>query len=205
MHMKNHYGIVGSRPTFLRTSGKFYLVLWILLLFIFGTSVLHAAKSAEPSNPVPSGKRLNLTLKGYNYTSRYIDEFSVNGQGGGNLYVSGPTSGGGSSVCCVSYVQGGIAHEVTVRWQSGGCMFRAGGVLADGSTHVAHSFYSELNVRVDPYIPDRPKNFEVHFFPDGHVEGAITDRTSPPRLVYSKERADRSDFPRCPGDKEPKQ
>jgi hypothetical protein len=44
-----------------------------------------------------------LAIVGYNYTERYIDSFHVNGQGGGNLYVSGPTAGGGSSACCVSW------------------------------------------------------------------------------------------------------
>lgn len=202
--MKYCHDAVYSRSKFFPTAAKLWFASWIVFLLVAGSSVLRAPNAGEPTIPIPSGTRLNLTLKGYNYTSRYIDEFSVNGQPGGNLYVSGPTSGGGSSVCCVSYVQGAIAHEVTVRWHSGGCMFRAAGVLSDGSTHLAHSFFRELNVKVDPHIPGRPKNFEVHFYPDGHVEGAITDRTSPPRLVYSKDRADRSDFPRCPGDKEPK-
>jgi hypothetical protein len=178
---------------------------WVVLLFLASTSIPRASMALDEPRVLPPGTRFSLALLGYNYTSRYIDTFSVNGQGGGNLYVSSPTSGGGGTVCCVSYVQGRPAGEVTVRWQSGGCMLRVPGGLADGSTHLAHSFFREIKVKVDPLIPSRPRNFEVHFYPDGHVEAAITDGRSSPRLVYSKSREDRSDFPRCPDEKEPKQ
>jgi hypothetical protein len=76
--------------------------------------------------------------------------------------------------------------------------------MADGRTHLAHSFFREIRVKVDPRLPDDPQEFEVHFYPDGHVEAAITDGSSSPRLVYSKGREDRSEFPRCPNEKEPK-
>lgn len=173
-------------------------------LLAVSCSISWPSTSKDKTVPIPDGTRLNLTLKGYNYTSRYIDGFSVNGQGGGNLYVSGPTSGGGGRVCCVSYVYGAAAPEVTVRWQSGGCMYRDTGGSADGNGSMVHGFYREMKVRVHSQIPSRPALFEVHFYPDGHVEAAITERASSPRLVYSEERADRSDFPRCPNDKEPK-
>jgi hypothetical protein len=176
----------------------------IVLLFSAGASTSHASSTLDSRLPIPPGTRLSLALVGYNYTSRYIDTFSVNGQGGGNLYVSSPTSGGGGTVCCISYVKGRPAGEVTVRWQAGGCMFRAPGPMADGRTHLAHSFFREIRVKVDPRIPDHPEDFEVHFYPDGHVEAAITDGSSSPRLVYSKLREDSSEFPRCPDEKEPK-
>jgi hypothetical protein len=182
-------------------SNRKFTAMLVLLLFQSSGSVISSVAAAESATG--TGKRLNLTLAGFNYTSRYIDRFSVNGQGGGNLYVSGPSSGGGSSVCCISYVKGAAAPTVSVRWQSGGCMFRAPRVLADGSTHLAHGFYRELKVKVNANVPKDPAYLEVHFYPDGHVESAITDTVSAPRLVYSKERADRSDFPRCPNDQEP--
>ncbi|MFC0131972.1 hypothetical protein CR105_16245 [Massilia eurypsychrophila] len=176
----------------------------IALVIVLGSSIPLASTALEAKRTVPAGTRLSLALVGYNYTSRYIDTFSVNGQGGGNLYVSSPTSGGGGAVCCVSYVQGRPMGEVTIRWQSGGCTFRAPGPMADGRTHLAHSFFREIRVKVDPRLPDDPQEFEVHFYPDGHVEAAITDGSSSPRLVYSKGREDRSEFPRCPNEKEPK-
>ncbi|MDB5935227.1 MAG: hypothetical protein JWQ01_2571 [Massilia sp.] len=183
----------------------------LLLGFLIACALIQGAAAAAPSTAPASkplgkaGAELNLALVGYNYTSRYIDTFSVNGQGGGNVYVSSPTSGGGGTVCCVSYRKGATAYEVTVRWHAGGCMYRAPARMADGRTHLGHSFFRELRVKVDPHIPDGATNFEVHFYPDGHVEAAITARASAPRVVSSEDRADRSEYQRCPGDKEPKQ
>lgn len=202
--MKNSSHVVSTPSDLVSRSCKQLLRPWIWMLFLVGTMMPRASFALELEGPVPPGTRLSLALVGYNYTSRYIDTFSANGQGGGNLYVSSPTSGGGGTVCCVPYVQGRPAGEVTVRWQSGGCMFRVPGGLADGSTHLVHEFFREIKVKVDPRIPSRPKNFEVHFYPDGHVEAAITGEYSSPRLVYSKSREDISDFPRCPDEKEPK-
>lgn len=195
---------IAIRFNFCRGMALRWRALWVFVCLVVGTSISSASTDLDRQAPIPPGTRLSLTIVGYNYTPRYIDDFSVDGQGGGNLYVSGPTSGGGGSVCCISYVQGAPAGEVVVRWQSGGCMFRVASGLVGGRTHLAHSFYRELKVRIDPRIPDRPENLEVHFYPDGHVEAAISASESSPRLVYSKTRANRSDFPRCPGDKEPK-
>ncbi|MES2757092.1 MAG: DUF3304 domain-containing protein [Pseudomonadota bacterium] len=186
-------------------SAKHFFRHCISLLFVAGVVLPQVSIASDLERPVAPGTRLSLALVGFNYTSRYIDTFSVNGQGGGNLYVSSPTSGGGGTVCCVSYVQGRPAGEVTVRWQSGGCMFRVPGGLTDGRTHLAHSYFREIKVKVDPRIANSPQNFEVHFYPDGHVEAAITDGRSSPRLIFSKSRADRSEFPRCPNEEEPKQ
>jgi hypothetical protein len=177
-------------------------LLALVLLIVQSATIVVAATSSKQTSLVPDGTLTNLTLRGYNYTSRYIDGFSADGQGGGNLYVSGPSSGGGSSVCCVNYVKGATAPQVIIRWQSGGCTYRVPG-LADGMTHFTHGFYREVKVRVSDRIPDSPVYFEVHFYPDGQVEAAITDRISSPRLVLSKDRVDRSDFPRCPHDQEP--
>lgn len=96
-----------------------------------GGSISWASAPKEATVRIPDATRLNLTLKACNYTFRYIDGVSVNGQGG-NLYLSGPTSGSGR-VCCVSYVYGAAALEVTVRWQSGACMYRNPGASGDGT------------------------------------------------------------------------
>lgn len=201
--MTSPYKSIALRSNFAGGLALLSRALWIFVCGVVGTSISCASTDLGQQSPIPLGTRVSLALVGFNYTHRYIDAFSVNGQGGGNLYVSSPTSGGGGSVCCVSYLQGSAARQVTVRWQSGGCMYRAAGVLADGRTHLAHGFFKEVKVQVDPHIPDRPSNLEVHFYPDGHVEAAITENESSPRLVYSKDRADRSPFPRCPDEQEP--
>jgi hypothetical protein len=67
----------------------------------------------------------SLLIQGYNYTDDYIDSFTVDGQGGGNLYVSGPTSGGGGSVCCASFARGtSMPIRLKVRWTGGYCMWQ---------------------------------------------------------------------------------
>lgn len=156
-----------------------------------------ASEFAAPREPV------GLTIYGYNYTNRYIDQFYVNGNGGENLRVSGPSSGGGGSVCCFSYTPGNPAPKtVTVKWQHGACKYKE---TKDSTYAYTHPFFKTLDVPVDPKVPPKPGYFEVHFYPDGHVEAAITEHSSPPRLILSKDREDRSNYPRCPNDQKPKQ
>jgi hypothetical protein len=162
-----------------------------------------AADSAQVKAPI--GTRLELTLTGYNYTNRYIDQFDVDGQGGGDIHVSGPRSAGNGSSCCVSYRSGVPARKVKVRWQADACSFLSY-IDEEGKRHErTHSYLKEAEVQVDRNIPDFPRYFEVHFYPDGHVEAAMTEHESGARLVLSKDRKDRSAYPRCPNDIEPKE
>lgn len=72
--------------------------------------------------PMTPGMSKSLTIYGCNYTNTYIDDYSVDGQDAGYLRVSGPTSGGGGSVCCFKHTAGYV-NTVNVRWQSGWCLF----------------------------------------------------------------------------------
>lgn len=159
----------------------------------------------QPRKKAPIGTVIGLTLYGYNYTNRYIDEFSVDGVGGGNLFVSGESSGGGKSTCCVSYITGPGDWKVKVRWQTDACTYDER-TWSNGEKHSdIYSYFKEADVLVDPHVPDHPAYFEVHFYPDGHVEAAITEHASPPRLKLSKSREDRSLYRQCPNDKKPKE
>lgn len=153
---------------------------------------------------VPMGTQIQLTLSGYNYTNRYIDQFDVDGQGGGNLFVSEGLSGGGKSVCCISYRSGANAPKVRIRWQSGACIFTSyiddGGDKHEGT----HNYFREVDVQVDSSIPNLPRYFEVHFYPDGHIDASITEHESTARLIMNARREDNSKYPRCPNDAEPK-
>lgn len=152
----------------------------------------------------PSGSSVSLTLTGYNYTDRYINDFSVNGNGGGNLFVSSPRGGGGGSVCCVDYITGITDWTVIVRWQYDACTFN--NTYEDGHRgYQIHSFYKEVEVSVDPKIGPRPEYLEVHFYPEGHVEVALTETSSSPRLRLDSERADRTPYRQCPGDTRPEE
>jgi len=158
-----------------------------------------ATKIAAPREPV------GLTIYGYNYTNRYIDQFYVDGNAGSNLGVSTPTAGGSKSVCCFSYTPGTPAPKtVTVKWVASGCTYKVKGTYGE-IFHDIYHFFKTLEVPVNPQVPANPGYFEVHFYPDGHVEAAITEHSSPPRLVLSEDREDRSDYPRCPNDQKPKQ
>ncbi len=70
-----------------------------------------------------------------------------------------------------------------------------------------HSYFKEVEVQVhvDPKTVERPQYLEVHFYPDGHVEAAVTEHESPPRLILNKDREDNSPYPRCPNGKQPKE
>lgn len=123
--------------------------------------------------------------------------------GGGNVFVSSETSGGGGGSCCVMYTPGTPPPKtVRVKWQASGCTYH---YSSSGNEKLsrAHHFFKEVDAVVDPHVPANPVNFEVHFYPDGHVEAAITDEVSWPRLKLSKSRADRNDYPDCPGGKKP--
>ncbi|MFL6657178.1 MAG: DUF3304 domain-containing protein [Massilia sp.] len=153
----------------------------------------------------PRGTEVNLSLTGYNYTNRYINDFSVNGQSGGNIYVSGPSGGGGGDVCCVGYVIGARIWNLRVRWQIDGCRFDEHTDSAGQELFQLYSFYKEVEVKVDTTKTDRPHYLEVHFFPDGHLEAILTEHLSPPRLLLAKDREDKSDYKKCPNGERPEE
>jgi hypothetical protein len=151
----------------------------------------------------PSGKRFDLTIAGFNYTNRYIDDYRVNGQWGGNLNISGPGSAGGGSVCCVAYFDTGGKNTVKVRWQSGACYFTTKSTISTDIYQNLHSFYKEIEVQLDTSRARNPNYLEVHFYPDGTVKAVVTDATSGPAMIVDPASEDRSEFPRCPDDKKP--
>lgn len=121
-----------------------------------------------------------LGIVGYNYTDRPIAEFSVNGNGGGNIYLSSETSGGGGTVCCMSVSPGTkLPLTMEVKWTWDRVENEQGKVLQPEETRTA------LAVLTGP-LPAKPTQFEVHFYPDGHVEVAVSDNYSPPRLKLGR-------------------
>jgi hypothetical protein len=133
-------------------------------------------KDPERKAPDAKGKPLRsktieLDIHGYNYTDKYIQSFNVNGHGGGNIFMSTPTSGGGSPYCCFYYVVGiGFPYEVEVAWAND---------AADGP-------WKKTKVLIPHPKGDVPRYLEVHFYPDGHVEAEMTVSYSEPRLKLTK-------------------
>lgn len=170
----------------------------IAAAWLFGCG--HGATAQEKSG------RISLALEGYNYTNRYIDSFSVNGQGGGNIYVSSPTSGGGGTVCCMLYRPGPNVKIIRVRWQSDACYFKEQSSLSKKMYDSLHPLFKEQEVQVEVLASATDaKYMEVHFYPDGSVKAAVTATISPPRLLLEEQREDLSRYPRCPNDRKPQE
>ena len=171
----------------------------VLVVAITGCAASSAVKSAPVSLAKRSNVSLPLAIHGYNYTNRYIGSFEVDSVGGGNVYVSGPHSGGGGTTCCAAYVKGAGPWKAEVSWQTGACRYGER-VQESGKTVFAlHKYYKTVEVEVDPRIPSNPKHLEVHCYPDGNVQIALTEEESPPRLVMSRDREDKTSYPQCPG------
>ncbi len=147
-----------------------------------------ASTKSTVSTPEKPGKLHALAITGFNYTDQYIDQLYVDGQGGGNVRVSSPSSGGGGGVCCIGWRDGTpLPQRVTVRWASDGCQRSTVDSTGYKDIKLEH-FFTEKVVELNGPIPAEPGNFEVHIYPDQHVEVAITQYTSDPRVKLAKAR-----------------
>ena len=90
-----------------------------------------------------------------------------------------------------------------IRWQVSGCTYNSRKDRYGKSFFDIHHFYKEMEAPLDVKIPNNPEYLEVHFYPDGHVETAMTEVPSPPRLALSADREEKSPYQVCPNDKKP--
>ena len=125
-----------------------------------------------------------LDVVGYDYTDRAIADFSVNGAGGGNIELSTPTAGGGKYACCVLLSRNTVTpFLVDVVYQRDAFeSYPPRKVIEPAGQYV------KVKVEVKGPIPSNPGYLEIHFYPDGHIEGAISghDGPSPPRLKLER-------------------
>lgn len=156
-----------------------------------------------PTKSQPAREGISLAIVGYNYTDHDIDSFSVNGNGGGNVMASTPTSGGGGSVCCASYAQGSKTNTVRVRWHTNGCTYHVRSATSSRLYDQVHMYFKDREVPVANNSKQAPTTMEVHFYPDGSVQVALTESPSLPRLSLPAERRVLSDYPVCPDDTKP--
>lgn len=165
------------------------------------TSALQSDTGAMYAPP----KSHSLTIYGYNYTNRYIDDYRVNGQGGGNIDLSTETAGGSGGACCVSWLEGSkLPTKIEVMWTASYCVQRrtnSAGETRDWRKPILHVAELDFNGPV----PKNPKYFEVHFYKDGQIELAMTEQSSWPRLKlpngdgYARPGSDSTDPPCPPG------
>ena len=173
---------------------------WLALMLLF--TALAACQPARSggkaaTTPAPASEPHTLTILGYNYTNRYIDQFSVNGAGGGNMSVSTPTSSGGGGTCCAAWIDGTpLPVTMHVRWVADTCVEFLINKYGERRA-TARNTYKEQDVVFKGPVSADPNNLEVHFYPDGHIEIAITKMPSEPRLKLDPEREVKADL--CPG------
>jgi hypothetical protein len=206
MHSEVSYTGTGSAKWFFaRHSRSAALSLAVALIApsLAGCTPHNPAAAENASGAAKGNEPVMLAITGYNYTNRHIGSFSVNGAGGGNIFVSTPASGGGGTTCCVRYRPGSKVRKVVVEWQTGGCYFHEKSEVSGDVFDTLHSFSHRREVDVDPAIPADPQVLEVHFYPDGGIKASITANESPPRLRLDGAREDKTRYPRCPNDKKP--
>jgi hypothetical protein len=121
-----------------------------------------------------------LAIVGFNYTDRAVADFSVNGAWGGNLSPSTPTSGGGGTLCCVVMSRSTkMPFWVDVKYKLSALETFSPRKIIEPSGP-----YRTTRVEVTGAIPANPEYLEVHFYPDGHIEGSLSGPEGPsaPRL-----------------------
>ena len=149
-------------------------------------------------------ENVTLDIVGFNYTDRVIDTFSVNGQGGGNIFLSTRTSGGGKSACCFRLLSTRESIvKLHVKWQAEGCVYITKSRISGETFKNIFPRYKEVDIDVVQPKKYAPEHLEIHFYPDGSVRAELTAELSLPRLLLDGKRAEKSNFPRCPDDKKP--
>jgi hypothetical protein len=125
-----------------------------------------------------------LSIIGYNYTDRAIADFGVNGQGGSNVELSTPGAGGGKESCCVVMSSG----TKTPFWVDVEYQMDALESYPPRRAIEPAGPYKKAKVEVTGPVPSDPSYIEIHFYPDGHIEAAISGRDgpSPPRLKLER-------------------
>ncbi|QIE24158.1 hypothetical protein SBC1_20510 [Caballeronia sp. SBC1] len=125
-----------------------------------------------------------LGIMGYNYTDRAIADFAVNGAAGSNVELSTPTGGGGKMSCCVVLARNTKApFWIDVEYQMDALESYPPRKLIEPAGK-----YIKAKVQVKGPIPSDPSYLEVHFFPDQHIEVAISGQDGPsaPRLKLDR-------------------
>lgn len=172
----------------------------VCVLVLSAFSDVGQSYAADANN----GKYVLLSIVGYNYTDRYIDSFTVNGAGGGNIFVSSASSGGGGIECCVRLnTSNARFSRVRVRWQAGGCTYLTRSRISGETFENIFPYFREADVKINVRAKANPGQLEIHFYKDGSVVAELTERLSQPHVALDEGRAEKSSYPRCPNDKKP--
>lgn len=143
-------------------------------------TVNFAALALTACQKTPEDEPQMLAITGYNYTDRYIDGFSVNGQGGSNVLLSDDSDGGGKTTCCIVWRPGtALPVPMLVEWTYGENQdLRTGQIYKPRETH-------RVEVELKGPAPKNPTVFAVHFYPDNTVQVEVAEDYPKPRLRRS--------------------
>jgi hypothetical protein len=184
---------------------KFQLSKLIAFIFCFGFFYAGSVYSGNGEAEKDPDRPYLLGIIGYNYTDRNISQFRVNGAGGDEVNLSSPGSGGSNITCCVQLdKKTKFPIAIIVEWQFDGCIYKMQSPLTKTIYKNRHHYFRKTKVDVPEITSSPPQYMEIHFYPDGKVEAAITNHFSQPRLQLDPNRPDRSQFPRCKNDEKPK-
>ena len=170
-------------------------VIRMIAMFWICLSISACNGSSEPSPgrtettqaPLQSGKK-ELAIVGYNYTAKHINSFDVGPVGGGNVHLSSETGGGGGIVCCFPFQRDVGPRTVDVEWTDSICKYNVATHSNGATTFTIHRELRKSSVEIATPVPRDLQYLEIHFYPDGTVQAAITATISPPRIVLSKSR-----------------
>ena len=179
---------------------------YVALAFLTCSSRSEARELQKEESGKRASKKSLIDIVVFNYTDRAIDSFSVNGQGGGNVFLSSRTGGGGGSVCCARLhsTHSGFPR-IRVKWQVDGCTYLTKSRISGEVFENIYPYYKQADVDVTYRDKSEPHHLEIHFYPDGSVLAELTATLSSPRVLLDGDRPDKSNFPRCPNDKKPEQ
>ncbi len=136
----------------------------LVVLLILAAIAYWALEIRKPSSYA-------VCLQGFNHTERGISEFRVNGQWGGNISPKEPGDqyGGGGSFSCGNTIGGRTA---TIKWsfplQTREQLNK--GIEVPPETH-------EVTLPMPEAESNHSRYFQVHFFPDNHVELKLSDHS----------------------------
>jgi len=134
----------------------------LVAVLILGAIAYWALEIRKPSS-------YDVCLQGFNHTARGISRYSVNGEWGGNISRKEPDGlwGGGGGFSCGITLSGKTA---TVKWQFP-LQTREQlnqGIEVPPETH-------EVTVPMPEAQSNHSRYFQVHIFPDNHVELMLND------------------------------
>ena len=174
---------------------------WLLLALCSCDGRFRAPPGTDAARDSLQSVQRELAIVGYNYTAKYIDSFDVGPAGGGNIHLSSETGGGGGIVCCFSFYGDVGPKTIKVEWTDDLCKYN---VKTHSNGETSADFHTKLrssSVEIATPVPRDPHYLEIHFYPDGTVQAAITETISRPRIVLSQSR--RKPMPTCPNNSKP--